>query len=60
MRKRRTKQTKLSKKTVKTTEAHRERRMRLSPQKSKVNTRDTQVLCYESSMKCILFGKAAS
>jgi hypothetical protein len=44
--------TKLSKKTVQSTESLRERMLLLSNKKRpKVNRRDTQVLCFESSMK---------
>ena len=56
--KQRAKNNKYSKKTVKSTEALRERRLLLSGKKPTINKRDTQILCYESCMKYISFGKA--
>jgi hypothetical protein len=53
---RRSKNTRCTKKTVKYTEAWRERKLVLSGKK--FNTRETQVLCYESSLKLSL-GKAS-
>ncbi len=48
----RTKRAKLSKKTIQSTESRRERLVLFSHKKRpKVNRRDTQVLCFESSMK---------